>query len=150
MAKLDPASPRPLYLQLAGYLRQQIDTDAWQPNTQLPPEVDLTARCSVSQGTVRQAMDLLVNQGLLQRIPGKGTFVTIRNPHIRSRLIGMVVPYLRHSLISDMLRGAESVLRRNGYSLIFCYSEGALQLEASTSLPATLPAATAVATHPCH
>ncbi len=127
MAILDPAAPRPLYLQLADYLRRQIDTDAWQPNTRLPPGADLAAQCAVSRGTVRQAMDLLVNQGLLQRIPGKGTFVTLPTPHASSRLIGMVV--LGDSLTTDILRGAESVLRHSGYSLIFCHSEGDLKLE---------------------
>ena len=90
MAKLDPAGPRPLYLQLADYLRRQIDIDAWQPNTRLPPKVDLAAQFNVRRGMVRQAMDLLVNQGLLQRTPGKGTFVTVPNPHASSRLSGTV------------------------------------------------------------
>jgi DNA-binding LacI/PurR family transcriptional regulator len=129
MAMLDPTSPRPLYLQLADHLRRQIDTGAWQANTRLPPEVELAVQFTVSRGTVRQAMDLLVHQGLLQRTPGKGTFVTAPNPHGRSQLIGMVVPYLHDSLTTDILCGAESVLRRNGYSLIFCHSEGDLQLE---------------------
>lgn len=129
MASLDPASPQPLYLQLTDYLRRQIDTGVWQPNNRLPPEVELAAQFDVSRGTVRQAMDLLVNQGLLQRIPGKGTFVTSFSARSRSQLIGIVVPYLRDSLITDVLWGAESVLRHNGYSLIFCHSEGNLQLE---------------------
>ncbi|HEX6290081.1 MAG TPA: GntR family transcriptional regulator [Herpetosiphonaceae bacterium] len=129
MAALDPASPRPLYAQLAAYLRQQIESGVWQRNSRLPPEIELAAQFEVSRGTVRQAMDLLVKQGLLQRIPGKGTFVTLPDTHARSQLIGIVVPYLRDSLTTDMLRGAESVLRRSGYSLIFCHSEGDLQLE---------------------
>jgi DNA-binding LacI/PurR family transcriptional regulator len=129
MPSLDPASPQPLYLQLANFLRRQIAIGAWRPNDRLPAEVELCQQFDVSRGTVRQAMDLLVNQGLLQRIPGKGTFVTGVTVQPRSQLIGIVVPYLRDSLIMDVLRGAESVLRRNGYSLIFCHSEGDLQLE---------------------
>lgn len=129
MATLDPASPQPLYLQLTNYLRRQIETGIWQANNRLPPEVELAAQFDVSRGTVRQAMDLLVNQGLLQRIPGKGTFVTSLSARSRSQLIGIVVPYLRDSLITEVLRGAESVLRQNGYSLIFCHSEGDLKLE---------------------
>lgn len=129
MSALDPTSPQPLYLQLTEYLRHQINNGVWQPNDRLPPEVELAAQFDISRGTVRQAMDLLVNQGLLQRIPGKGTFVTNVSVRSRSQLIGIVVPYLRDSLITEVLRGAESVLRRNGYNLIFCHSEGNLQLE---------------------
>jgi DNA-binding LacI/PurR family transcriptional regulator len=129
MSLLDPASPQPLYLQLANFLRRQLAVGVWQLNDRLPPEIELCQQFDVSRGTVRQAMDLLVNQGLLQRIPGKGTFVTGINSQLRSQMIGIVVPYLRDSLIMDVLRGVESVLRRNGYSLIFCHSEGDLQLE---------------------
>lgn len=129
MALLDPASPRPLYLQLADHVRRQIDTGAWPENHRLPPEVELANELNVARGTVRQALDLLVNQGLLQRIPGKGTFVTLSGIGTRSQLIGVIVPFLRDSLTTDMLRGADSVLRRTGFSLILCHSEGDLELE---------------------
>ncbi|MCG8346515.1 MAG: GntR family transcriptional regulator [Chloroflexales bacterium] len=129
LTALDTESPRPLYLQLADYLRRQIDIGALKPYDRLPPEIDLAANLAVSRGTVRQALDLLVKQGLLQRIPGKGTFVTEPDLRPGAQLIGIVVPYLRDSLTSDMLRGAENTLRRNNYSLIFCHSEGDLALE---------------------
>lgn len=129
MVQLDPRSPRPLYQQLADQLRQQIITGAWPAGYRLAPELELAAQLGVSRGTVRQAMDLLVDQGLLQRTPGKGSFVRASDGQARSQLIGMVVPYLRDSLTTDVLRGVEATLRRSGYSLIFCHSEGDLQLE---------------------
>lgn len=129
MPELSPVSPRPLYLQLADYLRRQIETGAWPPEFQLPPEIDLATQFEVGRGTVRQAMALLVNQGLLQRTAGKGTFVAISEARPRSQLIGMVVPYLRDSLTTDMLHGAEGILRRSGYGLVFSHSEGSLKLE---------------------
>lgn len=129
MLSLDPVSPRPLYMQLADHLRRQISSGAWAAGYRLPPELELAGQLSVSRGTVRQAMDLLVNQGLLQRVPGRGTFVTAPETRVRSQLIGIVVPYLRDSLTIDIMRGAESMLRRSGFSLIFCHSEGDLQLE---------------------
>ncbi len=131
MSPLDPASPRPLYQQLADHLRRQIEDGTWQPGDRLPPELEIATDLALSRGTVRQAMDLLVTQGLLQRTPGKGTFVTPPAVRPRSQLIGIVVPFMRDSLTTDILRGVEVVLRRSGYSLIFCHSEGDLQLEES-------------------
>lgn len=110
MIQLDPASPRPLSLQLAHTLRQQIDTGVWQRNTRLLAGIELASQFEGSRGIVRQAMDLLVNQGLLQRIPVKGMFVIQPDPHVCSQLIGRVVPYLRDSFITDVLRGVETVL----------------------------------------
>lgn len=129
MSLLDPTSPRPLYLQLADHLRRQVQDGTWPAGHRLPPEIDLARALAISRGTARQAMDLLVSQGLLQRIPGKGTFVTLPDRRPSSQLIGIVVPFLRDSLTTDMVRGAESVLRRNGYSLIFCHSDGDLEFE---------------------
>lgn len=129
MSLLSPGSPRPLYLQLADHLRRQIETGAWPPEYQLPPEIELAAQFEVGRGTVRQAMALLVNQGLLQRTAGKGTFVAIPETRPRSQLIGMVVPYLRDSLTTDMLHGAEGILRRSGFGLVFSHSEGNLDTE---------------------
>lgn len=131
MSPLDPASPRPLYQQLADHLRRQINDGTWQPGDRLPPELEIATELALSRGTVRQAMDLLVTQGLLQRTPGKGTFVTPPAVRPRSQLIGIVVPFMHDSLTTDILRGVEVVLRRSGYSLIFCHSEGDLQLEES-------------------
>lgn len=129
MPILSPSSPRPLYLQVADYLRRQIDTGVWPPEAQLPPELELAAQLEVSRGTVRQAMQLMVNQGLLQRMAGKGTFVTRPEARPRSQLVGMVVPYLRDSLTTEILRGVDSTLRRSTYSLVFGHSEGDLELE---------------------
>lgn len=125
----DPLSPRPLYLQLADYFRRQIEGGALKPGERLMPELEIAEKYGLARGTVRQALALLVNQGLLQRTRGKGTFVADTEVSSRSPLIGIVIPYLRDSLTVDIMRGAESVLRLNGYSLIFGPSDTSLDVE---------------------
>ncbi len=49
---------------------------AAEPGTPAPSERDLAARFGVARMTVRHALDALVGQGLIERIPGKGTFVS--------------------------------------------------------------------------
>lgn len=46
-----------------------------EPGTPAPSERELVQRFQVARMTVRQAMDALVGEGLLERIPGRGTFV---------------------------------------------------------------------------
>ena len=65
----------PLYHQLRELLREKIESGAWQPGYRLPTEYELTVEFGVSRGTVRQAMQLLENQGLVERSQGRGTFV---------------------------------------------------------------------------
>jgi GntR family transcriptional regulator len=65
----------PLYHQLRELLREKIESGEWQPGYRLPTESELTVEFGVSRGTVRQAMQLLENQGLVERSQGRGTFV---------------------------------------------------------------------------
>src|SRR5574339_565814 len=74
----------PLYYQLKMHIESQIRSGIWQPGDQVPSESDLGEKFHVSRTTVRQALGELVNQGLLTRVQGKGTFVA--HPRIRQRL----------------------------------------------------------------
>lgn len=74
----------PLYYQLKLHIESQIRSGTWQPGDQVPSESVLGEKFHVSRTTVRQALGELVNQGLLTRVQGKGTFVA--HPRIRQRL----------------------------------------------------------------
>lgn len=65
----------PLYHQLRELLGEKIESGEWEPGHRLPGENDLTVEFGVSRATVRQAMQLLENQGLVERVQGRGTFV---------------------------------------------------------------------------
>lgn len=68
-------SKLPIYHQLYEILRNGINQGRWQPGDLLPPESELIDRYQVSRITVRQALDALVNEGLIYRQRGRGTFV---------------------------------------------------------------------------
>ena len=65
----------PLYQQIKALLVKQLETGEWQPGEAIPSEMELAARFSVSQGTVRKAIDELAADNILIRRQGKGTFV---------------------------------------------------------------------------
>ncbi len=71
-------SPVPKYYQLAEILRSQISEGQLNPNDQLPTEDALCETHNVSRGTVREAIRILVNAGLIRREQGRGTFVAHR------------------------------------------------------------------------
>lgn len=77
---LNPADPRPLYQQLAGLLRTQINSGELNANDRIPSETDLAARYDTSRNTVRLALDALRNEGLLISRQGLGTFVRTAPP----------------------------------------------------------------------
>jgi len=69
------AADVPLYLQLAAYLRIQIHNGVLQPGDMMIAENSLCDILNVSRTTVRQSMNILVEEGLLVRYRGKGTFI---------------------------------------------------------------------------
>ncbi|MEN6419438.1 MAG: GntR family transcriptional regulator [Clostridiaceae bacterium] len=80
---LDRNSPVPLYAQLEDVLRAGILNHEWEVNTPIPSEVELSKIHNLSRMTVRSVITRLVNEGLLYRVQGKGTFVS--EPKIATR-----------------------------------------------------------------
>ena len=76
----------PLYQQLQRGLRKAIELKLLAPEDALPPERDLAEEFRVSRITVRKALDGLVNEGLLTRKQGSGTYVASRVEKIFSKL----------------------------------------------------------------
>lgn len=70
--------PAPLYLQLQKVLRDAIHSRVIVPDAAIPPERDMAEEFGVSRLTVRKAVDGLVNEGLITRRRGAGTFVAAR------------------------------------------------------------------------
>ncbi len=75
MSNISQSTRVPYYYQLYQILLRQIQEGIWKPDEILPTEAELQDRYDLSRSTVRQAMDMLVNDGLIYRQRGKGTFV---------------------------------------------------------------------------
>jgi GntR family transcriptional regulator len=65
----------PLYLQVKKRITESLAEGLWNPGQSIPSEVELAQSFSVSQGTVRKAIDELAAENMLIRRQGKGTFV---------------------------------------------------------------------------
>lgn len=75
---VDHLNPTPLYAQLAGILRDMIQRGDLQPGQPVPSESYLQQHHGVSRGTVRMAVRLLRDEGLVLTIGGRGTYVVSR------------------------------------------------------------------------
>lgn len=74
-AEAESPGYRPLYKQVRDILTRRLAEGEWQPGVMLPSEQELAASLSVSQGTVRKALDLMTAENLIVRRQGRGTFV---------------------------------------------------------------------------
>lgn len=75
MSVLHADHPVPRYWRLAQLLRQRIEKGIWKPGDHLPILEDLMAEFDVARVTVRQAIALLSQEGLVHALRGKGTIV---------------------------------------------------------------------------
>lgn len=64
-----------LHEQIAESIQQMMATDQLRPGTQLPSERDLAQSIGVNRATIREAIRLLEQRGMLQMRPGSGTYV---------------------------------------------------------------------------
>jgi len=83
MSKLLKAYDRsrvPLYIQVAAVMRQRIERGQWQPGQKISTLVELEREFEVARVTVRQAVDILRQEGLLHCHQGRGTFVAEKPP----------------------------------------------------------------------
>ena len=86
------------HVQVREYVRTLVTGAA--PGSPAPSERELVHRFGVARMTVRQAMDALVVDGLLERIPGRGTFVA-RPRRTASRLTSYTEEMARRGLLAE-------------------------------------------------
>lgn len=84
MWKLDTSSYVPLYQQLKEFMMEMIDKGIWNPDDRVYSEQQLSEQFNVSRNTAKKAIEDLVQEGILYRIQGKGTFLS--HPKIEQSL----------------------------------------------------------------
>jgi GntR family transcriptional regulator len=82
-SSVDPQSPVPLYHQIYLDLRQMIQQSIIAPGGMMPSEMEICQAYSVGRQTVRQAIARLVDEDLVERFAGRGTFVREQANHIQ-------------------------------------------------------------------
>jgi len=116
-------SPIPKYILVENYIKQAINQK--QLIDKLPGERTLAAELGYSYMTIRKAVDNLVDQGILYKIPTKGTFVADRkNNRKQTKIIGYFLDASIQSGISSpyyslIFKAIEKEAARHDYSVVY-------------------------------
>jgi DNA-binding LacI/PurR family transcriptional regulator len=127
------ANAKALYTQLLVHFRERILEGSLPAGTRLPTELELAQEHQISRGTVRQALSALVNEGLLERVRGRGPFVrpsrlsSTSAARAPERRIGLVLSHSGSQLDLDILIGVEHTAKSRGYQVSFAYAEEDLE-----------------------
>ncbi len=97
---------KPVYVQIAENLLDQIESGDLSPGDRLPPERELSEKFGVNRQTLRRALKKLELQGLLTRRQGAGTFVS--EPKIEQRA-EVVISFTKNMQRRGYVPGAEIV-----------------------------------------
>lgn len=73
--EIDLRSPVPSYIQLANWLRDGIEGGKWRPGEPVPSITELVEQSGLAKDTVRRAVKVVADEGLVHVVSGRGTFV---------------------------------------------------------------------------
>ena len=116
MATIIRDTPDPIYRQISAWMTQQIVSGAWPEHYKLKAEVDLAAELGVNRGTIRKAIEELIEQGQLLRIHGRGTFVASKmlEQPLAERLVAVSEDLAEKGIPFDTRVMEQSVMHATG------------------------------------
>lgn len=105
------------YAELVDRLRQEILDGKYTGGQKLPSENQLAQETGYSRQTIRHAISILENEGIIVRRQGSGTYVEQRAPRREpSRNIAVVTTYIDEYIFPVILQGIDAVLSEHGYT----------------------------------
>ena len=116
MAMADEGHEEIKYRRIWRELRQDIQAGRWKVGERIPSELELSDTYGVSRGTVRNAIGKLVNDQMLRKEQGRGTFVISAVPRLQKSLdwLASFTDQLRQSGIKPSTEVLEAGLVRVG------------------------------------
>ncbi len=131
-------SPLPLYQQLFIILKQKIVNGSIPVGSKLPGEDEIEAFYNVSRTTVRQAIEILVKEGFVNKQQGKGTFVIANKPKSIQTIQGLksiafLLPDLlqqyANNIAASVVSKVETCLQQKRFNLTLAQSKYSIQNE---------------------
>ncbi len=114
------------YKVLADRLRASFSKSP--PGTRLPTEWELAETYQISRQTVRKALDMLYQDGLIERRQGSGTYLC-QQPPKGSRNIAVITSFVDDYIFPVILHDVQTVFDENGYSPLIFATENQMHKE---------------------
>ena len=117
------------YQQLAEILKSEITHILRQGGDKLPTEAELSQRYHMSRQTVRHALQILEDDGLIHRRQGSGSYITeqVKDPSVRQ--IAVITSFLDDYIFPSVLHNAQSIFSQEGYSTLVYATENRVSTE---------------------
>jgi GntR family transcriptional regulator of arabinose operon len=130
----------PLYQQIQNKIIEQIKEGKLRVGDRVPSEKELMNEFHVSQITTKNALAGLAEQGIVERIKGKGTFIcesslisSMNDNKNKRGLIGLIIPNMKTKIEQEFVNYLEKYVTQHGYSLVIKISRE-LQIEEAEAI----------------
>lgn len=117
------------YKLLADQLREELATAGNKSGYKFPTEAELVRRYHMSRQTVRHALKLLADEGLVEKRQGSGTYSTGKTHGAQSRQIAVIASFLDDYIFPSILHDAQAIFSAHGYSTLVYATENQVSTE---------------------
>jgi GntR family transcriptional regulator, arabinose operon transcriptional repressor len=127
----------PLYQQIYDKIMEDVRAGRLNPGDRVPSENELSKRFGVSRITTKRTLEMLSEEGIVERVAGKGTFLreqdggageALRRDSC-NHLIGLVVTQFADEFGAILIRSIEAGCRELGYQVVLCITYESQKLE---------------------
>lgn len=122
---------RTKYRELIDYILGLIEGGTLTPGDKLSSENELSCQFGVSRQTVRRAIGILEEQGVLRRVKGSGTYLSGRRRGEQRGRIAVITTYVDSYIFPKIIQGIEETLFERGYSVQIAFTNNTLEREKS-------------------
>ena len=91
---VDRENPVPMYIQVVNWITSMLQSSGYDVGSKLPSEGDLAKKFQLNRNTIRHAISVMVQQGLLEKQKGVGTFVRRKKPLAPVRQLSKMTSFI--------------------------------------------------------
>ncbi len=115
---------KPLYIYIYNDLKDKISSGFYKIGQMIPTEKELTITYGVSRITVQKAVNLLADDGIVDRKSGVGTLVVdATNRKLPKKFLGLILPGITDSYGKVLLQSIITEAEKRNYQLIVKFSK---------------------------
>ena len=119
------------YRFLVDTIKEKIKNGEYEPGERMESENTLSDQFGYSRQTVRQALSVLEQEGLIERRRGSGTYISSESRRTpRGNSIAIVTTYISDYIFPTIIRGIEETLTNAGYDLTLNVTNNHVEEEA--------------------
>lgn len=113
-----------LSTKLANKLQKEIQAGTYIPGAKLPSERELSDTYNLARNTVRRAIEILAEEGIVHRRAGAGTFVgEVNRIQSLNSSLGLIVPTMANPYYGEFLNAVENFANKRGYQILVGQSD---------------------------